>query len=71
MSENEREPAFRDGIPAWGWAALVVARVWALLPLILLAIGIWWWASGGSEQAPRILKRAVQHARAAVDSLGR
>ena len=71
MSENERGPSFQDGIPAWGWVALVLARVWALLPLILLAIGIWWWASGGSEQAPRLLRKAAQHARSAVDSLGR
>jgi hypothetical protein len=69
---NERGPAFRDGIPPWGWLALVLARIWALVPLLLLAAGIWWWTRGGSQQAPRWVRHAVQHARATADStLGR
>lgn len=61
-------PAFRDGIPAWGWVALVVARLWALVPLVLLALGFWWWTHGGARQAPKLLRQAVQHVRAAADS---
>lgn len=65
---KEREPAFRDGIPAWGWTALVLARLGALVPLVLLAVGIWWWTHGGARQAPRLFRQGVQHARAFVDS---
>jgi hypothetical protein len=64
---NEREPAFRD-VPTWAWAAIVLARLWALVPLLLLAGGIWWWTHGGSRQAPRWFRHAVQHARTAADS---
>lgn len=63
----------RDGIPAWGWVAIVVMRVaallWALVPLALLVAGIWWWTHGGARRAPLLLKQAVHQMRAAADSL--
>ena len=68
-----RQPWHRDEIPAWGWLALGVMRVvslaWMLVPLALLAAGLWWWTHGGSHRAPKLAKRAVEHARAAADSL--
>ena len=66
-----RPTAHRD-IPAWGWVAIALVRLWALAPLILLAAGIWWWTHGGSAHAPKWMHRAIQHARTTADSaLGR
>lgn len=63
----------RDGIPAWGWLALVVMRVvslaWALVPLALLAGGLWWWTHSGARHAPELARSAARHARAAADSV--
>ncbi len=68
-----RRPWHRDGIPAWGWAVIVVMRVvsllWGLVPMALLVAGIWWWTHGGARRAPRLAKQAVQQVRAAADSL--
>jgi hypothetical protein len=68
-----RRPWHRDGIPAWGWAALVVMRLaalaWTLIPLLLLAAGLWWWAHGGGRDSQPRIRHAVEHARAAADSL--
>lgn len=65
---DEPPPTADRDIPAWGWALIIVARLWALLPLVLVIVGLWWWTSGGSEQAPKWLRKAGQHARAAADS---
>ncbi len=71
--EPARRLWHRDGIPAWGWVAIIVLRVvsllWALVPLALLVAGIWWWTHGGARRAPQLAKRAVLHVRAATDSL--
>jgi hypothetical protein len=71
--ERARRPWHRDGIPAWGWAAIVVMRlaslVAVLLPVALLAGGIWWWTHGGAQQAPRLARQAVHQVQAWADSL--
>ncbi len=70
--ERPQRPWHRDGLPAWGWVGLVVLRIvslaWVLLPAAILAAGLWWWTHGGSRQAPRLARQAVQHAKAMVDS---
>jgi hypothetical protein len=70
--ERPRSPWHRDGLPAWGWAGLILLRIvtlaWTLLPAALLAAGIWWWTHGGSREAPRLLRSAVQHVKAMADS---
>jgi hypothetical protein len=72
MAPEPPRPTAHREVPAWAWVVLLLARVWALLPLLLLAAGIWWWTHGGSKQAPRWLREAVQHARTRADStLGR
>ena len=68
VMEPPHRTAHREDIPSWGWVALGLMRLWALLPLAVLVAGIWWWTHGGARQAPRLLKQAVQHVRAAVDS---
>lgn len=68
-----RQPWHRDGLPPWAWVALAVMRIasfaWVLLPLALLAAGLWWWTHGGADRAPHLARRAAQHARATADSL--
>jgi hypothetical protein len=69
---RERKPWRRDGLPAWGWAALagirLVTLAWTLLPAALLAAGIWWWTHGGSSRAPRLAKQVVAKVKAMADS---
>ena len=68
MTNEPPPPTAHRDVPAWGWALIVLARLWALVPLVLLVAGIWWWTHGGDRQAPKWLRQAVQHARAAADS---
>lgn len=75
MTRPER-PWHRDGIPAWGWLALIAMRLGSLvamlLPFALLAAGLWWWTHGGRHAAPKLVQRAGEHTRAVADSvLGR
>jgi hypothetical protein len=61
---GERKSWHRDGIPLWGWAAIGVIRlgslVMALLPVLVLAGGIWWWTHGGAKKAPKFVQQAVE-----------
>lgn len=71
--KQQSKPWHRDGIPAWGWVALVLLRLASLLaalvPLALVAALLWWWTHGGRHAAPGMAKRAGEQARATADSL--
>ena len=58
-----RKSWHRDGIPAWGWFAIIVMRLFslvvALLPVLLLVAGVWWWNHGGAKRAPKVVQQAV------------
>jgi hypothetical protein len=71
--ERARKPWHRDGIPAWGWAAILIMRLvslaMVLLPVVVLAGGIWWWTHGGARKAPALARQAVRQVQAWTDSL--
>lgn len=69
MEERPHKPWFQDGMPWWAWAFLLLTRLAMLLPMVLLAAGLWWWSHGGARQAPGLIKRAAQHMHALSDSL--
>ena len=70
---NERKSWHRDGIPAWGWIAITVMRlfslVMALLPVLLLVAGVWWWNHGGAKRAPKVVQQAVTTVRSWVNAV--
>jgi hypothetical protein len=59
---------FRDGMPWWAWVALALARVAALLPLVVVGLLAWWLAQGGVRELPGLAKRAWHAVQAAADS---
>lgn len=66
----EREPSFRDGMPRWAWWALVLARVAALLPVVLTIALVVWLARGGIHQVPGLLRDLWAGVVAFFDALG-
>lgn len=69
MSERARKPWFREGMPWWAWAFLVASRVAAIVPLVLVALFLWWWTHGGAERAPGMARHAAARTSAWVDSI--
>jgi hypothetical protein len=61
--------SFRDGMPWWAWLALVLARLAALLPVLVVVLLAWWLFTGGARELPRVAARAVHAVQVWADSV--